>query len=327
MVAPVETSSCGKPATAAVERPWGVYRWWVYQRERFPVLPNGLLILTFSSSAVCYSALLRNDVIFPSLLVLLTAFLTCFFFFLQLRIADEFKDFDEDAQYRPYRAVPRGLVRLGELRNIWLISASLQFILALWLEPKLALWVLLVTLYLALMTREFFARDWLKARPITYMLSHMMICPLIDFFATACDWARFGNPPAGLGWFILASYFNGIVWEVGRKIRAPSQEEPGVETYTAMWGIPRAVGAWLLALISTACFILLAAWKIDFFLPVLMVAGALLLLASAYSFVFIRKRSNKLAKGFEAASGVWTLFMYLMLGIVPFVIRHLGAQP
>ena len=36
-------------------------------------------------------------------------------FFLQLRIADEFKDFAEDSRFRPYRPVPRGLVTLTEL--------------------------------------------------------------------------------------------------------------------------------------------------------------------------------------------------------------------
>ena len=39
-------------------------RWWIYQRERFPVLAHGLLIAAFSSSAVCFSQLLRGVVEF-----------------------------------------------------------------------------------------------------------------------------------------------------------------------------------------------------------------------------------------------------------------------
>ena len=35
------------------------HRWWIYQRERFPVLPHGLLIAVFSLSALSYSARLR----------------------------------------------------------------------------------------------------------------------------------------------------------------------------------------------------------------------------------------------------------------------------
>lgn len=94
-------------------------RWWVYQRERFPVFAHGALIAAFSASAVCYSALVRgaDRVALGSLAV---AFGTAFLFFLQLRIADEFKDFAEDARFRPYRPVPRGLVTLRE-RLAWAV--------------------------------------------------------------------------------------------------------------------------------------------------------------------------------------------------------------
>ena len=35
-------------------------RWWVYQRERFPIFAHGLLIAAFSFSAVSFSMLLRE---------------------------------------------------------------------------------------------------------------------------------------------------------------------------------------------------------------------------------------------------------------------------
>ena len=60
-------------------------------------------------------------------------------FFLQLRIADEFKDFEDDARYRPYRPVPRGLVTLRELAWVGVGAAAIQLALALWLEPSLGL--------------------------------------------------------------------------------------------------------------------------------------------------------------------------------------------
>src|SRR6516225_7637818 len=64
-------------------------RWWTYQRERFPVVAHGVLILAFSSAAVCFSTLLRGRTDLPPLLVVAVAFGTAFLFFLQLRIADE----------------------------------------------------------------------------------------------------------------------------------------------------------------------------------------------------------------------------------------------
>ncbi|MEZ5304109.1 MAG: UbiA family prenyltransferase [Verrucomicrobiales bacterium] len=95
-------------------------------------------ILAFSSSAVCYSRLLRGDPGLPGAAALLVASVASFFFFLQLRIADEFKDFEEDSRYRPYRPVPRGLVTLRSLGWLFVIGGAAQLATALWFHPPLA---------------------------------------------------------------------------------------------------------------------------------------------------------------------------------------------
>ena len=172
-------------------------RWWIYQRERFPILAHTPVIAAFSLSAVCYSALLRGAHHIPGWKPCLVAFASSFLFFLQLRLADEFKDFEEDSRYRPYRAVPRGLVSLRDLEKVWVGCIVIQLALALWLSPRLIVLLLLTWTYLALMSKEFFARRWLKARPITYMVTHMAIMPLVDLYTTSCDWVPTGaaRPP------------------------------------------------------------------------------------------------------------------------------------
>ena len=102
------------------------------------------------------------------------------------------------ARYRPYRPVPRGLVTLGELGWIGVGGAAIQLALALWLHPPLVALLVLAWAYLALMSREFFVAEWLRRRPAIYMASHMVIIPLIDLYATACDWLLVtGWPPTG----------------------------------------------------------------------------------------------------------------------------------
>src|SRR5215207_10181730 len=123
-------------------------RWVIYQRERFPLLPNATLVAAFSGSAVCFSSLVRGHIAAPRLSSLLVAFVTSLLFFLQLRIADEFKDYEEDARYRPYRPVPRGLVTLRELAWVGAGTAVMQLALALWLLPSLALLLAGVWVYL-----------------------------------------------------------------------------------------------------------------------------------------------------------------------------------
>lgn len=302
-------------------------RWITYQKERFPVLAHGLLIAAFSFSGVSFSFLLRTDSGFPPAVAFLIAFATAFILFLQLRIADEFKDFDEDSRYRPYRPVPRGLVTLRELAVVGVIGGVIQLALALLFNPRLGILLLIVWTYLALMSREFFVRDWIKARPITYLWTHMLILPLVDFYATGCDWLAANVPcPDGLAWFLIVSFFNGVVLELGRKIRAPEDEEEGVETYSVLYGRRNAVLAWLGALAATAFCAWQAAKRIEFAQPALVILAVLLVFCAVIAIRFLRSPQTKRARMLEHASGIWTLFMYLTLGAIPLLLRLAGES-
>gem|GEM_PF-2112422 len=51
-------------------------RWWIYQKERFPLLANGLLVAAFSSCALLYSSYLSEGPL-PGSPMFLVAFITC----------------------------------------------------------------------------------------------------------------------------------------------------------------------------------------------------------------------------------------------------------
>lgn len=296
-------------------------RWYIYQKERFPLAAHAPLVAAFSYSALCYSSLLRHTHHAPGWKPAIAGFLTSLFFFLQLRIADEFKDFGEDSQFRPYRPVPRGLVKLKELGIIASVAAIFQFLLALWLSPKLLLILIIPWSYLILMSNEFFVRKWLKAHPFHYLWSHMLIMPMIDFYITACDWMpSVAIPPSGLGWFLAISFFNGVSLEIGRKIRAPQDEEYGVETYTFLLGRRNATIAWISALAACAFCAFMAGIKITHALFVGLTLALLLIMAVCLGYLFIMKSITRHAKWIEAMSGVWTLFMYLSVGAIPRLI-------
>ena len=297
-------------------------RWIVYQHERFPLAAHAPLVAAFSVSAVSVSRLLRGEHGLPDATALLVAFVTALLFFQQLRIVDEFKDFDDDARFRPYRPVPRGLVTLRELAVIGLVSAGIQLGLAVWLNSSLVVLLAAGWIYVGLMTREFFAPSWLKAHPGAYMASHMVVIPLIDLYATACDWlvAGDGRPPDGLVWFLLVSYANGVVVEIGRKIRAPGDEEPGVETYSALWGRQTAVTAWLSAAVVTALLAWQTASHVGIPVQVALMLAILLAGCGVIAHQFMRRPVAGAGKRIEVASGVWTLLMYLSLGAAPAIL-------
>ena len=301
-------------------------RWWTYQRERFPVLAHAPLIAAFSLSSVTCSALLRDPQASPRWSSWVVAFVVSFTLFLQLRVADEFKDAEEDAAHRPYRPVPRGLVTLRELGVIFAVGLVVQLAATLWLDVRLLVLLGVTWAYLAAMCAEFRVRAWLKARPVVYMASHMLILPVVDGFATACDWVPVrgvDRPPWGVVPFLLGSLANGFVVEIGRKLRAAADEEPGVETYSKLWGPRRATVAWSGCLLTAYALALVAASQVGWLL-----GAAITLTPAVLALLWVGRRyvtlgTTAAAKRVEPAVFVWTLLMYLSLGPIPWLVRLL----
>src|SRR5438046_7239539 len=163
-------------------------RFWRYQSERFPLAGFAPLITVFTFSSAAYSRLSRGEPGFIRGPLFAVGALTALIFFFLLRVLDEHKDADVDRRYRPELPVPRGLVTLAELR--WIGGAALVLVLALnaWAGPALLVPILGVGAWATLMTKEFFARAWLRAHPAAYLLTHMFIMPMIDAYTTGLDW-------------------------------------------------------------------------------------------------------------------------------------------
>lgn len=292
-------------------------RWYIYQKERFPILMYIPMILAFSFSAVSYSSLLRSGRINPWAVVV--SFITSFSFFMLLRIADEHKDYEEDLRYRPYRPVPRGLVTLRELFFVGVALLALQLACALLLNPHILPLLLVLWIYYACMTKEFFAPEWLKRHLFVYMFSHMLIMPLLDMYAAACDFL----PTQGYAfipqmlWFVLSSFFDGTVVELCRKMRAPEDEEEGVQTYSVMWGRPRSVAVVLVAMVLSLISTGVATWKIGGFHIAVPVLFCVWILCSIPLFQYLKDPSSKKASRLELVSGIWTIADYTCLGVLP----------
>lgn len=307
-------------------------RFWIYQKERFSLFSYGIMITTFAFSAMSYSKILRGVNDFSWLTLLVGAITSVGFFFL-LRIFDEFKDAEDDAKYRPYRAVPRGLVSFKELKILALIIIAIQLILNFIFIPKM-LWIwCLVMIYMLVMAKEFFVRDWLRHHPIVYLVSHMLVMPVIDFYTTGLDW-EVNLPvdkcfvvlnncvggidlPKGLIFFLVVTFLNGVVIEIGRKIRAKDAEEFGVETYSYLWGEKGATITWLCVLFTTFVFANIACCYAGFGKSAFIFLVCFLIFCAFPAFQFLKNREQKTAAKLETMAGIWTLGMYLSLGGVP----------
>ena len=226
-------------------------------------------------------------------------------------------------KYRKYLPVPRGLVTLNNLKWIGIGLVILQLI-TVFLHPSFAPIYFICMLYLALMFKEFFIEDWLKKHQIAYVFSHMLIIPLVDLVASSAHWSISEiNPTSALGWFFAVSFFNGILLEIGRKIKLPENEEEGVVSYSKIWGMKNAAYAWLGILAITLALAFAAAFAIDSPFWVYILLAVFAVAGSITAIRFLIDPSQKRSKMIENASGLWTMGMYLNLGALPFIINHL----
>ena len=239
--------------------------------------------------------------------------------FAQLRIADEHKDHQDDCRWRPERPVPRGLVSLRELRAVGVAAAVVQIAATALLDIRLTLLLLLVWGWMALMSVEFFAPAWLKARPVTYLISHMMVMPLIALFAVACGTRAEVLIHPAVGVFLALAFLNGLVLEVARKCWAPADEREGVETYSRLWGMRRSAAVVTVAGLSAAglAWIIQALLSLPWGFALMVAVGAAWLVVSALR--YIRQETTKAATRLETASGLFVLVIYLAVAWLPAV--------
>ena len=161
-------------------------------------------------------------------------------FFFQLRACDEVKDAEDDRALPPGAA---GAARAGQPAADRGAGAWPAMPVAVAgggpaRGDAAARPLALVWLWLALMAVSSSRPHWLKARPFLYLVSHMadhaVDRPVRHGLRMAA--ARPAAPPRGLWLFLVLSFVNGCVLEIGRKIYAPQNERTGVETYSALLG-------------------------------------------------------------------------------------------
>jgi 4-hydroxybenzoate polyprenyltransferase len=294
-------------------------RLWTYQAERFPLVKTGVLLAVFTSASINASAHLAGRPL-PPASTYLVAFLVTLILFFHLRACDEVKDLDDDRRFRPERPIPRGLV---SLRLIIGIAVGLGFFAAIITGlhlPALLVPLALVWLWMGLMTAEFFVPEWLKARPMLYLVSHMAIMPLIDLFITAGEWLRHAHVPAPALWLFLAlSFANGTVLEIGRKLYAPENERTGVETYSGLFGPSRAGILWIGAVGTAYCLLVAVAMAMSTGVIVVSLGGIAAAVAVSTAFAYRRMPTPKAQARMDLVAGLWVFACYALAGFAPFL--------
>jgi 4-hydroxybenzoate polyprenyltransferase len=210
-------------------------RWLTYIRERFP-LPTYLLLsgcLCWSGAALGHHRQDARPWFGPAALGMLGLLL----FFFELRLMDELKDFTKDQIAHPARPLPRGLITEREARTLVgvLLVAMIGFslVIAMLGQPEAAMIYGLITGYLFLMFKEFFAGEGLSRRPFVYGFTHQIILmPLVAFPVALFHHRLWAEPETWkLGLSVLGAFFT---YELCRKLD-PSAH-PVLRTYPQVYG-------------------------------------------------------------------------------------------
>ena len=285
-------------------------KWYTYQKERFPVATYGLYILCLSFAAFFYNTKMLE--IESNVGVFITMFVVAFLQFLMVRIIDEFKDYEEDKKYRPYRPVPRGLIKLKELRTLFVICIIIQFALTLIMNPFSLIFLLVLWIMFILMTKSFFMKKLVDKHILLEVALDEILLPVLMLYLTS-----FIKLDITILWrLLLLSYVVSWIIEIARKVRCKKDEEKGVKTYTAVFGIPKAT------ILLSALELILTILRL--FLPgepLMNVAqiGLIILFIGTIivNVLFTQKKTRKLAKAVEyLADGLVMLTLLSTLFVI-----------
>jgi len=208
-------------------------RWLSYLKERFPLVTYLLLVGAMTSSGV----LLYPRGSDSKASTWLLAGLGLLLFFFELRLMDEWKDFEKDKIAHPERPLPRGLIPVGEVRSVviagMLAMVALSATLAALSHRGAGALYLAITIYLALMFKEFFVGRRLAEIPFFYGVTHQVILvPLMAFPAALAHPHRWLEPKTfWLGVTALGGFFT---YELCRKL--DPKAHPVLRTYPQVYG-------------------------------------------------------------------------------------------
>jgi len=217
-----------------------IKRWWLFSKERFPLLRHVVLILFYFSA----NALVAFNS--ESLKVTVTykeAFgaLVVLFIFFHLRVFDEIKDYKNDLVVHKDRPLARGLIKVSEAKQVAAALIILELCLAAMISKAAFIAVLCTVIYSLIMYKEFFVGKWLRPKMATYALVHTLVsCWMSVFIFSVVTNLNFWEISKIYGMFVLVNWMIFNIFEFGRKTFGKEEEEEFIESYSKRLGPVRA---------------------------------------------------------------------------------------
>ncbi len=248
----------------------------IYFKEMYPIIPRFLLgFIVFSE---IYFIILLNYGIttFDFGIQEIIGGYTIFAFLMWLRIADDFKDYELDKRLFSERPLPSGRVHKKDLIIVCSIVEAIAVVLNFVFMDNVLFFIILYV-YGFLMSKWFFQKSKIQPSLPLALVTHNPVQMFINLYTISFTCIKYDLNPFSLttALTLLTLYFPALIWEIGRKIKAP-KDENDYTTYSKLFGYKRTIRfiailtlvdittnvilVWKLNKITIALFALIVAW-------------------------------------------------------------------
>lgn len=274
---------------------------YIYQKERFPIVVLGL---SFLPAILSSGAVVASQAEFKFVLI---ALIVSVVYLLHVRIIDEFRDYEHDLRHHKERPVSSGIISLKELRVIdWLAIVAVS-LASLYSGPEALLIAVAMLLYSYFARKEFFLG--LQFRRYFYLYNAVNLVQMLLLQVLVYTIA---NPYFSFTTLVMVHFLftttGTIIFEFLRKVKSPGDDGTGKDTYTWFLGLDNALLIYAaLATFNILLFVKamsLIPTEITYWIPV-----AIALVVGTYSTLFINKMRKE-----EKTNQLMQLSFMLMYG-------------
>lgn len=235
----------------------------IYFREMFPLIPRFLLgAIVFGE--IYFMVLLNYGIVHFNIGIQeFVGAYTVFAFYMYLRVADDFKDYETDKRLFPNRALPSGKVNKRDLIVACTLAQVIAFILNV-LYMNNTVFFLFLYGYGFLMSQWFFQRHKIQPNLPLALVTHNPVQIIINLYIISFTCVKYKLYPFTYITFLVlwTLYFPSLIWEISRKIRAPREETEYV-TYSKLFGYEKATRFVMILTLTDIITNIILVWNLN----------------------------------------------------------------
>ncbi|MDO4701889.1 MAG: UbiA family prenyltransferase [Erysipelotrichaceae bacterium] len=289
-----------------------------YFSVMFPILPRLFLgLIVFNE--IYFLVLLNYGITsFHIGLQELIGAYTIFAFYMWLRIADDFKDYELDKRLFKERPLPSGKVKKSDLIFVCSIVLLVSVILNAMYMNNFIFFVVL-HIYGYLMSKWFFKKNKIQSSLPLALITHNPVQIFVNIYVISFTCIKYQLHPFSLTTCLVAFtlYFPSLIWELSRKIRAP-QEETEYVTYSKLFGYKKMIILVLILTIVDIVTNIILVWNLN-----KIMVGLFVLLVSwmTYKFVEYYRNPNRYRIVMKVETYTYIQETMMLLTVVIFLLR------